>query len=213
MILDFLSILSAWDWFSLFIFLLSYFGYPYFYLSMQTYTNQKLRVHIYEDLRRKACERFQEDRELPNGTLQTYSRILTALATASFFALGGGLSLFLSSEQTQELLSFSLVNRVDSILGVRFRLLIFIFLCGYAFLQFLWGFKALYYLTYALKAGEGEMAFDYFTYMDTDLIRGIRSMYYISILFLWFFGPEFLLIGTVALTYLLYRYDFLKTKY
>ena len=207
------SILSVWDWISLLIFLLSYFGYPYFYLFMQKYTSQQLRVHIYENLRREACERFQKDRTLPNGTLQTYSRILTTLATASFLALGGGLSLFLSSEQTQELLSFSLVNRVDSIRGIRFRLLIFILLCGVAFLQFIWGFKALYTLTYALEAGEEEMAFDYFSYMDTDLNRGIRTLYYLSILFLWFFGPEFLLIGTIGLTYILYRYDFLKTKY
>lgn len=207
--------MSFMDWLALFVFLLCYVGYPILYDLIRQNSDLRLRSDVYRELRNAAGEgsETEEGRRLLGQSFQAYVRTFMFLGTVSFFSLGGAMSLFLSSKRTRELLSYSLFYRVDTLTGIRFRLLVFVFLAGYAFLLFVWGLKALYNLTYAVHLKDKDAVYDYLSHMDRDFTRGIRTLYYLVVLFLWFFGPEFLIVGVIGLTVLLYRYDFLKARY
>ncbi|MFB6356468.1 MAG: DUF599 family protein [bacterium] len=203
------------DWLAIGVFVLLYFGYPWLRNQLQAYRGGTFREDLYQGLREQVAKNglTKEGKNLLSSGFVAYVRMFMFFGTVSFFSLGGALGLFLSSERTQELLTYSLFYRVHSITGVRFRWLLFIILSGYAFLQFIWGLKALYHLTHAVHVDDEQTILKYLSHMDIDFTRGIRSLYYLVILFLWFFGPEFLIVGSLILTYMLYRYDFLKTKY
>jgi uncharacterized membrane protein len=145
------------------------------------------------------------------AALQAHSRMLVFLATVSSLALGGGLGLFLNSERTMDLSSFSFFGSQD-ITGIRVRLVIFVLLSGYAFLQFIWGMKALYNLSFALHTRSRETVLPYIQHLDLDVGSGLRTLHYLSVLFLWFFGAEFLAVASVLLTFMIYRFDFLKSR-
>ncbi len=206
--------MSFVDWLGLFVFLLCYVGYPILYDLTRQNRDLRFRADVYRELREAAGEgsETEEGRRLLSAAFRTHVRIFIFLGTVSFLAGVGAFILFLSSRRTGELLSFSLFYRVDSLTGIRFRLLVFMLLAGYGFLQFVWGLRDLYNLTHAVHRKTRETVYDYLSYVDREFERGLRTLYYLVVLFLWFFGPEFLIIGAVVLTVLLYRYDFLKTK-
>lgn len=213
--MDMTDILSIWDWSALGVFALSYFGYHRVY----HWIHRRWDLHLRLDECRELLDTVQNNVQQPEGRVllsnifRGYSRTFIFLGMISFLALSGALGLIASSEQTHALLNFSQIEVSRPIANLRVRLAIFIGLAGYALLQFLWGLKALFNLSYVMHGSDAERIREYLQYMDMDLTNGIRTLYYLSVLFLWLFGPEFFAVGTVVLTVFLYRYDFMKTPY
>jgi len=209
-----LEILSAMDWLALGIFLVSYLGYPRFYDYYAARSGSVIRKDLYEDLITEACESSlsEQGRLLLAVEFRTQARSMIFLGTVSFLTLSGALSLFISSSRIHELLSFSLFERVSTQAGVRLRILMVMMVSGYALLQIIWGLKALYSVSLAIHTGETQTVEKYLTHLNIDFLRSIRSFYYLAVLVLWLFGAEFLIVGSVLLTGVLYRYDFLVTR-
>jgi hypothetical protein len=72
--------------------------------------------------------------------------------------------------------------------------------------------KALYNLSFALHTRSRETVLPYIQHLDLDVGSGLRTLHYLSVLFLWFFGAEFLAVASVLLTFMIYRFDFLKSR-
>lgn len=155
----------------------------------------------------------EEGRRLLAASFQTYMRTLVFLGTIAFLALGGALGLFLNSDGTRQLGSFSLfADAAATPDAVRVRLLVFVLLAGFAFMQFVWGLKALYNLTLAQHTRNADTILPYLDHLDLDFSRGIRTLYYLSVLFLWFIGSELFIARSLILTVIIYRFDFMKIR-
>ncbi|MFB6344244.1 MAG: DUF599 family protein [bacterium] len=210
-----IRVLHPLDWIALCTFLISYFGYHRLIDRMASSTDVKTRQALFEDLIESVSENAmtEEGKDLLAVEFRAHARTLIFLGTLSFFALSGAISLFVSSNQIQNFLSFSLFERVQSSTGVRLRLLIVILLAGYALLQIIWGLKALYSLSLSIHSNDQDTIKRYLRHLNIDFLRSIRTFYYLAVLILWLFGAEFLIVGSVLLTLVLYRYDFLKRNY
>lgn len=206
-----LEVLSLIDWVALGVFLTSYFGYNFFHDCMEAQSSCMLRMHLFEELIEETAESAttEEGRTLLATTMRSYTRSLIFLGTISFFTLSGALSLLISGTSVQRLLSFSLFERVHTQFGVRLRLLTVVLVAGYALLQIIWAIKAAYTLSLSVHTEDIDTIRRYLTHLNLDFLRSIRTFYYLAVVTLWVFGAEFLILGTVFLTFILYRYDFM----
>ena len=68
-------------------------------------------------------------------------------------------------------------------------------------------------VTLAQHTRNADTILHYLDHLDLDFSRGIRTLYYLSVLFLWFIGSELFLAGSLILTLMIYRFDFMKSRY
>lgn len=209
-----LEILSLIDWIALGIFLTSYFGYTFFHDSLEARSDCMLRMHLFDELIEETARSAttEEGRTLLATMMRSYSRSLIFLGTISFFTLSGALSLLISGSSVQRLLSFSVFERIHTSVGIRLRLFTVVLIAGYALLQIIWAIKATYTLSLSVHTEDIEKIRRYLTHLNLDFLRSIRTFYYLAVVTLWIFGAEFLIVGTVVLTLILYRYDFMISE-
>jgi len=192
------------------VFAAGYGGYPLVHRIAGMGIDRRLRATLHRELRGAAASAAESEagRALLMTAAQAHVRMLVFFAASAFLALGGAIGLLLNPQEAARLCEASLfANSASDGAALRFRTLAFSFLAAYAFLQFLWAHKALYHLTLAVQTQSAHRVRGFLDDLDQDLSRGLRTLYYLAILFLWFFGPEFLIVGTVILTATLWRYD------
>ncbi len=208
-----MNVLRTWitaDSVGLAVFMASYLGYPLYRRLTRHGSGGRRRVAVLRELLTMTARSVssQEGRTLLVASFQAYVRTLVFLGTASFLALGGSVGLFLNQEQAGQLCASSMFADATSQPDIlRIRMVMFSLLAGYAFLLFVWGLKALYHLTLAVHTHDPDIVVPFLNHLDQDLSRGVRTLYYLSVFFLWFFGPEFLIAGSLLLTVALWRFD------
>lgn len=208
-----MNFLRTWitaDSLALAIFMASYLGYPLYRRLTRHRSGGRRRVSVLRELLTRTARSVsgQEGRTLLVASFQTYVRTLVFLGTASLLALGGSVGLLMNPQQAGELCASSMFAEATSQPDIlRIRMVMFSLLTGYAFLLFVWGLKALYHLTLAVHTQDPDLVGPFLDHLDQDFSRGVRTLYYLSVFFLWFFGPEFLIAGSLLLTVALWRFD------
>ena len=207
------SVLRTWitaDSLGMAVFLASYLGYPLYGHLTGHGSGARRRLSVLRDLRATTARNVSgaEGRALLAASFQAHGRTLVFLGTTALLALGGALGLLLNPQKAGQLCASSVFAEGTSQPDVlRIRMVMFSLMAGYAFLQFVWGLKALYHLSFAVQTCDPARVAPFLEQLDQDFSRGVRTLYYLSVLFLWFFGPEFLLVGSMLLTVSLWHFD------
>ena len=207
------GILRTWitaDSLALAVFVVSYLGYPVYGRLAGHGIDRRLRVALLRELRTVTAHAVASEsgRALLVASFQTYVRALVFLGVSSSLAFGGSLGLLMNPQRAGQLCALSFfaeATREPDI--VRLRMVVFSLLAGYSFVLFVWGIKALYHLTFAVHTQDPTLVAPFLDHLDQDFTRGVRTLYYLYVFFLGFFGPEFLLAGSLLLTIMLWRYD------
>lgn len=146
-------------------------------------------------------------------TLRTFGRYSIFLGSLTLLAVGGAFGLLLSSERLLALCRITRVYGHPSHELLQLKIILLTVVLALAFLNFVWGLRALLaaHLFTAGKEGEDKECSvglqRYLEYFQLDFRHGLRASYYAVVLLIWPFNTELFVLATLTLTVMLARYD------